>query len=184
MLLVEKMPLNIIAKAVQNLSAIIGRMEAFASKNKPTAVVDYAHTPDALASALDACRLHCHGKLWLVFGCGGDRDVGKRSLMAQIAEKKADNIIITNDNPRTEDPDSIAQEIIANFSCADAAIKILNRKQAVLTALTQADENDVVLCAGKGHEDYIIFGHEKHHYNERDVVQSFYKTAASEGEKL
>ena len=183
-LMVEEIPLNVIAQSVLNLSPIIGRMEAFTSEGKPTAVVDYAHTPDALASALDACRLHCHGKLWVVFGCGGDRDVGKRSLMAQVAEQKADNIIITNDNPRTEDPDAIAQAIFSELLHADDAIKILDRKQAVLTALTQADENDLVLCAGKGHENYIIFGHEKHHYDERAIVQSFYATAVSERGRL
>jgi UDP-N-acetylmuramoyl-L-alanyl-D-glutamate--2,6-diaminopimelate ligase len=178
-LMVEKIPLNTISQAVSHLSPIIGRMEAFSAESKPTAVVDYAHTPDALSSALDACRLHCHGKLWVVFGCGGDRDTGKRALMAQVAETKADHIIVTNDNPRTEDPDVIADAILAALSIADNAIKILDREQAVLTALSQADANDVVLCAGKGHEDYIIFGHEKQPYDEREVVRSFYASSHS-----
>jgi UDP-N-acetylmuramoyl-L-alanyl-D-glutamate--2,6-diaminopimelate ligase len=153
---------------------IIGRMEAFSSAGKATTVVDYAHTPDALSSALDACRLHCHGKLWLVFGCGGDRDVGKRALMAKVAESKADHIIITNDNPRSEDPDAIVADIIAGLGKKARFEKILDRKTAVLTALKQADANDVILCAGKGHEDYIIFGKEKIHYDERAIVKTFY----------
>jgi UDP-N-acetylmuramoyl-L-alanyl-D-glutamate--2,6-diaminopimelate ligase len=173
-LMVEKIELADIAKAITQLVPIIGRMEAFSSTGKPTAVVDYAHTPDALASALDACRLHCHGKLWLVFGCGGDRDVGKRALMAKVAESKADCMIITNDNPRSEDPDAIAADIIAGLGETTRFEKILDRKTAVLTALTQAADDDVVLCTGKGHEDYIIFGNEKRHYDERAVVKAFY----------
>jgi UDP-N-acetylmuramoyl-L-alanyl-D-glutamate--2,6-diaminopimelate ligase len=173
-LIVENIGLATIANAIKHLVPIIGRMEAFSSSGKPTAVVDYAHTPDALASALDACRLHCRGKLWLVFGCGGDRDVGKRALMAKVAESKADRIIITNDNPRSEDPDAITADIIAGLGNTTRFEKILDRKTAVLTALTQAAADDVVLCAGKGHEDSIIFGNEKHHYDERAVVKAFY----------
>ena len=178
-LIVENIPLATIAEAVSGLSPIIGRMESFASDGKPTAVVDYAHTPDALSSALDACRLHCHGKLWVVFGCGGDRDIGKRALMAQVAEQKADQIIVTNDNPRTESPEAIAQNIIESLSTTHNTQKILDRKQAVLSALSQANADDVVLFAGKGHEDYIIFGTEKHDYNEREVVRSFYAVNAN-----
>lgn len=177
-LLTKDINLGAIKDAISELSAIIGRMEAFSATGKPTAVVDYAHTPDALASALDACRLHCHGKLWLVFGCGGDRDIGKRAQMAQVAEHKADRIIITNDNPRTEAPEQIAQAILAGFSTTEHVSKILDREQAVLSALKQASKDDVVLCAGKGHEDYIIIGGEKQHYDERAVVRSFY---ANEG---
>lgn len=173
-LLVHNIALSTIVEAVKNLHAIMGRMEAFSNKGKPTAVVDYAHTPDALSSALDACRVHCQGKLWVVFGCGGDRDKGKRVQMAQVAEQKADQIIITNDNPRGEDPEQIAQAIISGLSTTENTVKILDREQAVLTALAKAGANDVVLCAGKGHEDYIIFGSEKHHYDERAVVRSFY----------
>jgi len=175
-LMVENIALSTIAQAIKHLTPITGRMEAFASAGKPTAVVDYAHTPDALASALDACRLHCQGKLWLVFGCGGDRDVGKRPLMAKVAETKADQIIITNDNPRSEDPDAIAADIIAGFSNTAQFEKVLDRKTAVLSALAQAQAEDVILCAGKGHEDYIIFGNEKRHYDERAIVSTFYST--------
>ncbi|MGB2742123.1 MAG: UDP-N-acetylmuramoyl-L-alanyl-D-glutamate--2,6-diaminopimelate ligase [Cognaticolwellia sp.] len=175
-LMVENIKLEKIANAITELVPIIGRMEAFSSVGKPTTVVDYAHTPDALASALDACRLHCSGKLWLVFGCGGDRDVGKRALMAKVAESKADCLIITNDNPRSEDPDAIAADIIAGLDENTLFEKILDRKTAVLTALNKANTDDVILCAGKGHEDYIIFGNKKCYYDERNVVKSFYST--------
>jgi UDP-N-acetylmuramoyl-L-alanyl-D-glutamate--2,6-diaminopimelate ligase len=173
-LMVENIALTAITSAISQLVPIMGRMEAFSSVGKPTTVVDYAHTPDALSSALDACRLHCHGKLWLVFGCGGDRDVGKRALMAKVAESKADHIIITNDNPRSEDPEAIAADIIAGLGKTSRFEKILDRKTAVLMALKQADADDVILCAGKGHEDYIIFGNEKRHYDERAIVKAFY----------
>ena len=182
-LMIEKIDLITIAEAITQLEPIIGRMEAFSVTAKPTAVVDYAHTPDALASALDACRLHCHGKLWLVFGCGGDRDVGKRALMAHVAENKADHIIITNDNPRSEDPEAIAADIITGFTKNAGFEKILDRTTAVLTALEKADADDVVLCAGKGHEDYIIFGTQKRHYDERAVVQSFYSAQSEQAAK-
>ncbi len=177
-LMVENIELTTIASAIRQLVPIIGRMEAFTSLGKPTAVVDYAHTPDALASALDACRLHCQGKLWLVFGCGGDRDSGKRALMAEVAQSKADHIIITNDNPRSEDPEAIAADIMAGFSAAGNVETILDRTTAVLTALKNAKANDVILCAGKGHEDYIIVGNQKSHYDERAVVREFYSTEA------
>ncbi|MBA6342363.1 UDP-N-acetylmuramoyl-L-alanyl-D-glutamate--2,6-diaminopimelate ligase [Colwellia sp. MB02u-10] len=173
-LMVENIALTTIASAIRQLVPIMGRMEAFSSVGKATTVVDYAHTPDALSSALDACRLHCHGKLWLVFGCGGDRDVGKRALMAKVAESKADHIIITNDNPRSEDPEAIAADIIAGLGKTARFEKILDRKTAVLMTLKQADTDDVILCAGKGHEDYIIFGNEKRHYDERAIVKAFY----------
>lgn len=175
-LMVENIELATITRAIAQLRPIIGRMEAFTASGKPTAVVDYAHTPDALASALEACRLHCQGKLWLVFGCGGDRDVGKRALMAKVAEDKADHIIITNDNPRSEDPETIASDIMAGFRQPKRVEKVLDRKSAILCALHNAQPDDVILCAGKGHENYIIMGAEKINYDERAVVSEFYTT--------
>lgn len=173
-LLINKFELTVIANAVAKLQPIIGRMEAFSSEGKATAVVDYAHTPDALASALAACRSHCHGKLWVIFGCGGDRDTGKRALMAKAAELNADEIVITNDNPRTEKPMNIVKDIVAGLSEPSKAKIILDREEAILTTLNNASADDVVLCAGKGHEDYIIIGEQKFPYDERAIVRAFY----------
>ena len=182
-LLVEGVPLAKIAENVANIKPIAGRMEVFSAKCKTeksaTAVVDYAHTPDALAKALIACRQHCSGELTIVFGCGGDRDKGKRPLMAKAAEKYADKIVVTSDNPRTENAQNIVDDVLAGLSnkIKSASKKLtvnLDRKQAVLDALTQSKTNDIVLLAGKGHEDYIIFGTEKVPYDERQIVSNFF----------
>lgn len=181
-LLIEGISLSNIAQKITGIKAIAGRMEAFsaeaairATSKSPTAVVDYAHTPDALEKALLACRQHCHGQLHVVFGCGGDRDKGKRVLMAQVAEKFADCLVITNDNPRSEAPMSIIDDILAGLTAQAQYKVIVDREQAVLATLRQAGSDDVVLLAGKGHEDYIILGKEKIDYNERQIVMDFFK---------
>lgn len=166
--------LESIVKAVSTLNAIDGRMELFAKANKPSAVVDYAHTPDALEKALKACRAHCSGKLHVVFGCGGDRDKGKRSEMGEIAETYADSVVITNDNPRTEAPEMIVADILKGLTKPEKAMIVLDRTQAVNTALNHAAAGDIVLLAGKGHEDYIIIGEQKIDYNERKLVSDYY----------
>ena len=173
-LLIEGISLATIAEKVTQVKAIAGRMEAFSFPYAPTAVVDYAHTPDALEKALIACRQHCHGNLIVVFGCGGDRDKGKRPLMAQAAQKYADCLVVTNDNPRTETPMSIIEDILVGLNEACQVNVIVDRKQAVLETLAKAQTNDVVLLAGKGHEDYTILGHDKIDYNERQVVKGFF----------
>jgi len=181
-LLIEGVSLSNIAQKITGIKAISGRMEAFSAEaamltasTAPTAVVDYAHTPDALEKALQACRQHCHGSLHVVFGCGGDRDKGKRALMAQAAEKFADYLVITNDNPRSEAPMNIIDDILAGLTPQTQYKVIVDREQAVLTTLSKANSDDVVLLAGKGHEDYIILGKEKIDYNERQVVMDFFK---------
>ena len=176
-LLIEGISLTTIAEAIKYIKPVAGRMEAFLPVNLGTAatsVVDYAHTPDALEKALIACRQHCHGNLLVVFGCGGDRDKGKRRLMAKAAQKYADYLVVTSDNPRTEDPLAIIEDVLAGIDETSRVNVIVDRKQAVLDTLAKAQPNDVVLLAGKGHEDYIILGHEKIDYNERQVVQEFY----------
>lgn len=175
-LLIEGLSLVNIARKITGVNAICGRMEAFSAEKTtaPTAVVDYAHTPDALEKALLACRQHCHGTLYVVFGCGGDRDKGKRKLMAKAAEKYADYLVVTNDNPRTEVPMSIIDDILAGLTPQAKFNVIVDREQAVLTTLAKASCDDVVLLAGKGHEDYIILGKEKIDYNERQVVMDFF----------
>ncbi len=120
--------------------------------------IDYAHTPIAVEAALRALRAHCRGRLWCVFGCGGDRDAGKRPLMGKAAERYAHRIVITNDNPRTESPQRIIDEIVAGLARPERATVIEDRAAAIQWAVAQADATDVVLLAGKGHEDYQQIG--------------------------
>lgn len=135
------------------LEAPPGRMQRVASAGSAI-YVDYAHTPDAIESALRALRPHCRGKLWCVFGCGGDRDSGKRPLMGRLAERLADHVVVTSDNPRNEDPQKIIDEIVAGFNQADHAIVIEDRAAAIAWAIANAGATDAVLVAGKGHENY------------------------------
>jgi len=145
-----------------------GRMEMVesAGADRPTAVIDYAHTPDALAKALTALREHCRGALWCVFGCGGDRDAGKRPLMGAAAEELADRIIVTDDNPRSEDPDAIVRDILSGIQSRMVRV-IHDRAQAISIALGEAAHGDLVLIAGKGHEDYQIYGLQRRAFSDR-----------------
>jgi len=154
-------------KTAPQLQPVCGRMEVFHAPGRPTVVVDYAHTPDALEKALAAARLHCTGKLWCVFGCGGDRDKGKRPLMGGIAEQYADCVVVTDDNPRSEDPRAIINDILSGLLDAGRALAIPGRAEAVTSAIMQATENDVVLLAGKGHEDYQLVGNQRFDYSDR-----------------
>ncbi|TCL06509.1 UDP-N-acetylmuramoyl-L-alanyl-D-glutamate--2,6-diaminopimelate ligase [Sodalis ligni] len=163
-------PLAELARTGSKLQSVCGRMEVFHGGGKPTVVVDYAHTPDALEKALTAARLHCHGKLWCVFGCGGDRDKGKRPLMGGIAEQYADRVVITDDNPRGEAPQAIIDDILAGLLDAGRAMVIPGRAEAVTSAIMQASEQDVVLVAGKGHEDYQLIGQQRLDYSDRTTV--------------
>jgi UDP-N-acetylmuramoyl-L-alanyl-D-glutamate--2,6-diaminopimelate ligase len=156
-----------------------GRMEVVNAdaRNKPTVVVDYAHTPDALSKALAAAREHCAGALWCVFGCGGDRDAGKRPVMGAIADDLADHIIVTDDNPRSEDPEAITAAIVGAIK-SHAARVIHDRGQAIATALTEAQPVDVVLIAGKGHEDYQIYGETRRSFSDRSEALRYLGAAA------
>lgn len=120
-------------------------------------IVDYAHTPDALENTLNAIHQHKAGRVWTVFGCGGDRDKSKRQQMGKIAERLSDYVIVTNDNPRSEDPSSIAAEILRGMNHPSGCLVIADRAQAIDFAVQQAKAGDIVLIAGKGHEDYQIF---------------------------
>jgi len=160
-----------LAEAAAALEACVpppGRMEVIetGAPGKPLVVVDYAHTPDALAKALGALREHCQGELWCVFGCGGDRDAGKRPIMGAIADELADEIIVTDDNPRTEDPLEIIRAITRGIQ-AHAARVIPDRGAAIAAALKRARAADVVLIAGKGHEDYQIYGASRLSFSDR-----------------
>jgi UDP-N-acetylmuramoyl-L-alanyl-D-glutamate--2,6-diaminopimelate ligase len=173
-LMTKDISLSDIALAVKSLTPILGRMEAFEETNNATTIVDYAHTPDALVSALRACRHHCQGDLWVVFGCGGDRDKGKRPLMAQAAERGADHLVFTTDNPRTENLENIIADMLIGCENPENVTVLHDRESAITATLAQAKANDMILLAGKGHEDYIISGTEKIKYNEREFVKSIY----------
>ncbi|NMT64005.1 UDP-N-acetylmuramoyl-L-alanyl-D-glutamate--2,6-diaminopimelate ligase [Marinobacter orientalis] len=145
-------PVERVQRAVERLSPPPGRLEPFAGSNGVRVVVDYAHTPDALNSALAALRPHVTGRLFCVFGCGGDRDTGKRPEMAREAENAADVVIVTDDNPRNEDPDTITSDIMAGFGRPEQIAVIHDRAQAIRQAIHMAVAGDIVLIAGKGHE--------------------------------
>jgi UDP-N-acetylmuramoyl-L-alanyl-D-glutamate--2,6-diaminopimelate ligase len=145
-------------------------MEVFGGGGHPVAIVDYAHTPDALAKLLEAARAHARGRLHCVFGCGGDRDAGKRPQMGAIAEELADAVVLTNDNPRTEDPRAILEQIALGMREPTRAVVIPDRAAAIRHALSEAESGDVVVIAGKGHEDYQIVGQERRPFSDRAVV--------------
>ena len=160
------------ARALSKVHAAPGRMETFGGERAPLAVVDYAHTPDALRKALLAARAHCRGRLAVVFGCGGDRDPGKRPLMGEIAAELADDIVITDDNPRTESPEAIAAGIVAGIPAGHAYRVEHDRGRAIRDALLDARPQDVVMIAGKGHEDYQLYGRERRAFSDQDVVRA------------
>ena len=177
-LLAWNIPLERAARAIEKCRAPSGRMELFGGTPKsPLAIVDYAHTPDALAKALQAARPHCRGQLRVVFGCGGDRDAGKRPLMGRIAAELADDIIVTDDNPRTEDPAQIVADILAGLPNPGAVTPVRtrvehDRARAIQTALHRSTPGDVVLIAGKGHEDYQIYGTVRRPFSDQGVVSA------------
>jgi UDP-N-acetylmuramoyl-L-alanyl-D-glutamate--2,6-diaminopimelate ligase len=158
--------------ALARVHAAPGRMETFGGGRVPLAVVDYAHTPDALRKALLAARAHCRGRLAVVFGCGGDRDPGKRPLMGEIAAELADDIIITDDNPRTESPEEITAGIAAGIPAGHAYRVEHDRGRAIRDALLDARPQDVVVVAGKGHEDYQLYGDERRAFSDQEVVRA------------
>ena len=172
-------PLAEAARALAECVPPPGRMEVVepAAGDKPMAVADYAHTPDALAQALRALREHCKGALWCVFGCGGDRDPGKRSIMGAIADELADRIIVTDDNPRSENPQAITRAIVSGIKSRDVRV-IHDRGEAIGTALKEASPSDVVLIAGKGHEDYQIYGEMRRSFSDRREAQRYLGAAA------
>ena len=162
---------NQLELAVKDLKPIPGRMEKFIGKHgRASAVVDFAHTEQALRACLEACRQHTRGLLWCVFGCGGDRDQGKRSGMGRAVEELADRMIITDDNPRNESPEKIVSEIIAGMKRPGQACIVHNRQAAIEYALSQAAPEDLVVIAGKGHEQVQIVGNERRPFCDRHVV--------------
>ncbi len=158
-----------ISQGLARIRPVPGRMERFLGEGRPLVVVDYAHTAGALGAALAALREHVNGRVWCVFGCGGQRDRGKRPLMAAAAEAGSNAVVVTDDNPRGEDPDAIVQDILEGFRRGPAVV-IRDRRQAIAQAVAQAGPDDVVLVAGKGHEDYQETAGGRTHYSDRETV--------------
>jgi UDP-N-acetylmuramoyl-L-alanyl-D-glutamate--2,6-diaminopimelate ligase len=149
-----------------------GRMELIrADASAPTVVVDFAHTPDALGKALETVRDHCRGQVWCVFGCGGDRDKGKRRSMGKVAAAMADRSVITNDNPRDEDPAAIIADVVAGTGGRSGIEVEPDRRAAIEFAIRSARSDDVVLIAGKGHETVQIVGQEARAFSDKTVAR-------------
>lgn len=160
---------------LSTLRSVAGRLEPIRSMEGVTAIVDYAHTPDAIENVLNAIHevLNGRGQIITVCGCGGNRDKGKRPLMAQEAARQSDTVILTSDNPRKEDPEAILDDMETGLKSADMkkVLRITDRRQAIRTAVRIAKSGDVILIAGKGHEDYQIIGEVKHHFDDREEVR-------------
>ena len=163
--------------AIAQVTPVAGRMEQFSASASASVIIDFAHTPQALAAALAAARQHCVGELWVVFGCGGDRDPGKRAPMGRTAEA-ADHVVVTDDNPRTESSAAILQQIVAGMQAPQRAEVIGDRRQAIQYALQHAASEDLVLIAGKGHESYQIIGTERLDYSDREIVGRLLREAS------
>ena len=162
------------ARVLRHSAHVKGRVEVVPTPGDYTMLIDYAHTPDALENVLSAARGFAKGRVVALFGCGGDRDRTKRPKMGRIAADMADYVIVTSDNPRTEDPDVIIQEILAGMEgTATPCAVVPNRIEAIRYAMDHAQPGDVIILAGKGHETYQIIGHEKRHLDEREVVADY-----------
>jgi UDP-N-acetylmuramoyl-L-alanyl-D-glutamate--2,6-diaminopimelate ligase len=175
--------INQIAAGLRDAGGAPGRLQPVEAGQPFAVLVDYAHTDDALDNVLSALRPLAKGKLRVIFGCGGDRDPLKRPRMAKVAEKYADAIYVTSDNPRTEDPSAIIKQIVPGFSKSKVKSVFVDpdRRTAIERAIADAEASDVVLIAGKGHENYQVLGTQKHHFDDveeaRRVLQG--KAAAA-----
>lgn len=177
-LLQQGLPLQPLLEALADFRGVPGRMERVAVARQecgegklPAVLVDYAHTPDGLESALNACRPFTSGRLICVFGCGGDRDRSKRPQMGAIAARLADQLVVTSDNPRTEEPQRILDDVVAGIPAGTALQVEADRASAIASAIAGAAAGDLVLIAGKGHEDYQILGTSKIHFDDREEAE-------------
>lgn len=165
--------------AMSRLVPVAGRFQAFHSPKGCTAIVDYAHTPDAVINVLEAIReiTGSQGNIITVVGAGGDRDRGKRPIMAREAAARSERLILTSDNPRTENPESIISEMEAGLDEAakNRTLSISDRRQAIRTAAALAQKGDVILIAGKGHENYQEINGIKHHFDDREEIMEAFK---------
>ena len=168
------MPGRRVFEALAGLEPPAGRMQTVSVEGAPLCLVDYSHTPDALEKAIAAVRPIARarkGRIWTVFGAGGDRDKGKRPIMGEIAARDSDEVVVTSDNPRSEDPAVIADEVAEGARRHRPVEVILDRREAIIAAVCRADEADVVLVAGKGHEDYQEIQGVKHHFDDVEVIR-------------
>ena len=174
--LAADIPFHACAAALCTAKGVKGRVEAVPTGSDYSVIIDYSHKPDALENVLKTLRPVTKGRLITLFGCGGDRDRTKRPVMGRVAADYSDFVIVTSDNPRTEDPLAIIAEITAGLKdSATPSVTIPDRIEAIHYALDNALAGDVILLAGKGHEDYQIIGHEKHHMDEREIVSDYLK---------
>lgn len=162
-----------IQEAVKHLRGVRGRMDVISRPGAPTVVIDYAHTPDALEKVIEAARRHCKSGLWCVFGCGGDRDKGKRPLMGEVAERLADHVVLTDDNPRSEASTAIVDEILEGIVDKRKVHVETNRAKAIAETLSRAALDDMVLIAGKGHEEYQEIDGKRVDYSDYAQVEKF-----------
>jgi len=170
----QGVPLAQLLEGLANFRGVPGRMERVVvgdGGGDPAVLVDYAHTPDGLANALAACRPFTKGRLICVFGCGGDRDRSKRPQMGAIAAQLADRVVVTSDNPRTEDPLSILNDVVAGISAGTDLVVEVDRARAIALGIAAAEPCDLVLISGKGHEDYQILGTTKIHFDDREEAE-------------
>ena len=178
-LLAEGRGFGEIVDVLESLQPVAGRMNRLGGDGVlPLVVIDYSHKPDPLEQALQSLRAHLKGQLTCVFGCGGDRDRGKRPQMAAIAEKLSERVIVTDDNPRTEDGDAIVADIVAGFAKPDAAIVLRDRRAAITRAINEASAADIVLVAGKGHETYQEVAGVKHDFDDMAVARELLEARA------
>jgi UDP-N-acetylmuramoyl-L-alanyl-D-glutamate--2,6-diaminopimelate ligase len=161
-----------IMRGIAQLHQVPGRLERVDAGQDFYVFVDYAHTPTALEQVLRLVRAETPGRLITVFGCGGDRDTGKRPLMGQVATSLSDYTIITSDNPRTEDPQRIIEDIVRGIETTSSCKTLVDRRQAITEAMAIARRRDTVVIAGKGHEDYQIIGRTRLHFDDREVARA------------
>ena len=178
-LLFKGLSLTTALERISILSTVPGRMERHGGDGRPLVVIDYAHTPDALEHALVAARAHTGARMTCVFGCGGDRDTGKRPEMGRIAERLADKVIVTDDNPRSEDGDWIVTDILKGMENPSQAMVERDRAKAIRMAVAEAAAGDLIMVCGKGHEDYQLVGGQRLHFSDREqVLQALQEVAA------
>ena len=170
-----------VSAVLQTCGGVKGRAEAVFSGDGYTVLIDYAHTPDALKNIIETIRQCSPGRIITLFGCGGDRDKKKRSVMGSIAAELSDYVIVTSDNPRTEEPAAIIEDILFGMTDTLTPFTVIeSRQDAIISALSQLQFGDVLILAGKGHEDYQIVGKEKSRFDEREIVAEFFKKQLSQ----